>query len=223
MVVATVHWSKFQDEFLCYVVPRMKRTLLLFSVVVLGLTLAITPAFAQSEPALVHWGATEWNVWTGGGVGIGHSYPVGFYNIGVRWGKILSEQHGPGFLRGNFEYAPEIVPVFLVFDKGAHYGALLNPVVVKWNFTGGHKVVPFGEIDGGLLLTTTDVPPGDTSTINFETGLAGGVQIFRRPTRSITVSTHFLHISNASIGNHNPSYNITMQFRIGYQWWRTGR
>ena len=70
---------------------------------------------------------------------------------------------------------------------------------------------------------TVDVPPGDTSTVNFQTGLAGGVQIFRRPTRSITLSTHFLHISNASLGNRNPSYNITMQFRIGYQWWGGAR
>jgi lipid A 3-O-deacylase len=202
---------------------RMKRTLpsitTLAFILVFGFVLTV-PAFAQSDLAPTRWGSNEWEAWTGGGVGLGHSYPVGFYSIGGRWGMILSEQHGSGFLRGNFEYAADIMPVFLVFDKHATYGAVISPVNAKWNFTSNHKVVPFGEAEGGLVLTTRDIPPGNTSTINFQTGLAGGAQIFTRPTRSISISTHFLHISNASIGLHNPSYNITFRVRIGYQWWK---
>jgi lipid A 3-O-deacylase len=199
----------------------MKRKLLLIALLfffVFGL--ALTRGVAQTDCAPVHWGASEWDLWTGGGVGIGHSYPAGFYSVGLRWGKVLSKQHGQGILRGNFEYAAEVMPVFVVFDKGPTYGVSISPVNVKWNFTSNHKIVPFGEAEGGLLLNTSDVPPGNTSKINFQTGLAGGVQIFRRPTRSITLSTHFLQISNASLGTHNPSYNITMRVRIGYQWWR---
>jgi lipid A 3-O-deacylase len=199
----------------------MKSTLFCVSVLVVSFFIGGSPVFAQSDsvPAPAHVGASEWEAWTGGGVGLGHSYPVGFYSIGGRFGLVLTKQHGPGFLRGNFEYAAELMPVFLVFDKGTRYGAVISPVNFKWNFTKSRKIVPFGEAEGGLVLTTRDIPPGNTSTINFQTGLAGGVQIFRRPTRSISTSVHFLHISNASIGLHNPSYNITMRVRIGYQWW----
>ncbi len=186
-------------------------------IVLLTALLLSSLAFAQAAPS--HAGASEWDVWTGGGTGLGRSTGVGFYNLGVRWGKVLTAQHGPGLLRGNLEYAADVMPVFLVFDRGTTYGASIAPVNLKWNFTRGGKFVPFGEVEGGILFHTRDVPPGDTSTVNFQTGVGGGVQIFRRPTRSITLSTHFLHISNASLGNRNPSYNITMQFRVGYQWW----
>jgi hypothetical protein len=31
---------------------------------------------------------------------------------------------------------------------------------------------------------------------------------------------HVTHISNASIADHNPGINATMQFRVGYTWFK---
>jgi hypothetical protein len=29
-----------------------------------------------------------------------------------------------------------------------------------------------------------------------------------------------IHISNASLGDHNPGLNFTFQFSAGYSWWK---
>ena len=43
--------------------------------------------------------------------------------------------HGPGFLKGRFEYAVDAVPVFLVFQPAnTSYGAGFNPIDLKWDF-----------------------------------------------------------------------------------------
>lgn len=100
------------------------------------------------------------------------------------------------------------------------YGGGINPFVMKWNFTRGKKIVPFAGIDGGVLLTNKDMPQPDTSIINFVSGVEFGAHFFRSEKHAITLSGHVLHISNASIGNHNPGLNSTLHFRLGYTWFK---
>ena len=95
-------------------------------------------ASAQRRPEQ---GATEIQLWTAGG----HSVPggrgdTGIWNAGLRYGWVLTEPHGPGFLAGRFEYAIEAVPAYLIFQPtNTAYGAGLNPLNLKWNFaTRGH-------------------------------------------------------------------------------------
>jgi hypothetical protein len=62
--------------------------------------LAVPPAVAQDRPEE---GGHELQVWTSGG----HSVPGGtkdtsVWNLGVRYGWILTAPHGPGFLNGRF-------------------------------------------------------------------------------------------------------------------------
>ena len=176
-------------------------------------------------------GATELGFWGGGGTGVGHSDSVQYANAAFRFGKVLTGQHGPGFLRGNFEYALDIEPVYVVFQdalasglmrtrRQTVYGAAVTPLVAKWNFTSGKKIVPFAALEGTTIFTTKDIPAGDTSIVNFGTSIGGGVQVLQGDRHSLTFSGHLVHISNASLGDHNPSYNLNLQFRIGYQWWK---
>jgi len=60
----------------------------------------------------------EWQIWTGGGHGInGSQSGTGVWNLGLRYGLILTAPHGPGFLKGQLEYAFDVVPVWVIAQK----------------------------------------------------------------------------------------------------------
>ena len=199
----------------------------------LGLFLLLACAtVAQQVP--IQKGATELQIWAGGGSGLGHSDGTQVADAGFRYGLVLTDQHGPAWLRGNLEYAFDVVPLYLFFQdhnvlttpgqsvqrRQTVYGGSITPLVVKWNFTSGKRIVPFVAAEGSAIFTTQDVPAGDTSVVNFGSGIASGVQFLRGAHRAFSVSGHLMHISNASLGNHNPGINIALQLRLGYQWWR---
>jgi hypothetical protein len=56
--------------------------------------------------------------------------------------------------------------------------------------------------------------------INFTPQVGVGVNIFNRPKHSVNFAIKAIHISNASLGDHNPGLNQTIQFSAGYSWWR---
>jgi len=172
-----------------------------------------TPAIrAQAGPVE---GGHEWQVWTGGGHGIsGSQSSDGIWNVGFRYGLILTAPHGPGFLRGRLEYAVDAVPVFLVFQKtNTAYGAGLNPFAFKWMLDTKHNVAPYFEIGGGTLFTNTKAPEG-TSRVNFTSGAALGLH-FLRAKHNISAEVRYMHISNAGLASPNPGIN-TIQFRLGF-------
>jgi len=160
-------------------------------------------------------GGHEWQVWTGEGHGVsGSQSSDGVWNVGFRYGLILTAPHGPGFLRGRLEYAADAVPVFLVFQKtNTAYGAGLNPFAFKWMLDTKHSVAPYFEIGGGTLFTNTRVPEG-TSRVNFTSGAALGLH-FLRAKHNISAEVRYMHISNAGLATPNPGIN-TIQFRLGF-------
>jgi len=181
-----------------------------------------------------HNGIWETGFFGGGGVGLGESFSTQFFNFGVRAGTVLTDDHGPGVLHGNFEFAGEFMPVYEVFavDRltGANYnvyGVSLKPVILRWNFTGARRFAPYITLAGGLLFTTHDIPPdiGDhkTSWVNFTPQGAVGVNIFTKPGQALNVEVGLVHHSSASLGDFNPGYNAAFFFSFGYMWihrWR---
>ena len=168
-------------------------------------------AFAQAGP---EGASSEWQVWTGGGHGInGSTSGTGVWNLGVRYGWILTRPHGPGFLNGRFEYAVDAVPAFLIFQPAnTAYGAGVNPLNLKWDFATRGSVVPYLELDGGTLFTTQEVPRG-TSKVNFTSGAALGTH-FVGVARTWSIEARYMHISNAGLTSPNPGVN-TFQVRLG--------
>jgi hypothetical protein len=131
----------------------------------------------------------------------------------LRYGWILTRPHGPGFLKGRFEYALDAVPAFLVFQPAnTAYGAGFNPLNLKWNFATRGRVVPYLELSGGALFTNHDVPTR-TNTVNFTSSAALGAH-FLGNSRNWSVEARYLHISNAGLGDFNPGIN-TVQVRLG--------
>jgi hypothetical protein len=134
------------------------------------------------------------------------------WNVGVRYGWILTAPHGPGFLKGRFEYAVDAVPAFVVFQsRNTAYGAGINPLGLKWIFATRGDVQPYLELGGGTLFTSHEVPSG-TSTVNFTSSAAFGVHFLGK--RAWTAEVRYMHISNAGLTTPNSGIN-TVQVRIG--------
>jgi hypothetical protein len=160
------------------------------------------------------YGGHEIEVWSGGGHSVpGGTKDTGVWNLGVRYGWILTAPHGPGPLKGRFELAVDAVPAFVVFQRrNTAYGWGLNPVGFKWILATRGHVAPFMFLDGGTLFTTHNVPYG-TSTVNFTT--SGGIGTYFLGDRAWSVDVRFLHISNAGLTVPNPGVN-TVQVRLGF-------
>ena len=166
-----------------------------------------------------HW---DFGVLTSGGTGLFDRTNVQYIRAGVRVGRVMTGQLGSGLMRGTFELDSELMPVDYVLWGGYKdvYGFGFNPLIMKWNFTRGEKVIPYFLAQGGLLWTSVNVPPGDTSQINFTSGAGVGINYFFKPRRSVNWDVRATHLSNASLGNHNPGVNSSLQFSIGYNWWK---
>ncbi len=170
-----------------------------------------------------------------------------FYSLGIVAGRQSERAHGPGPLRGRGEALVELMPFWLArypaqtgyyeahgkpvypktywrLDAQNFTGASATPLLLRWNFTGEHphRLVPWVQLGGGLLWTNHKFPMGEdgTSVINFTPQLGAGVNIFRRSNRSLDFAVKAIHISNASLGDHNPGINQTLQFSAGYSWWK---
>ncbi|HUO59535.1 MAG TPA: acyloxyacyl hydrolase [Candidatus Acidoferrales bacterium] len=161
----------------------------------------------------------EKGVFLGGSTSFANTPSAQTLIAGVRLGRVLTNEHGSNFLRGTFEMAVDVIPVYEFWiDGNGQYAAAIDPFIVKWNFTSCRKMAPYIAAVGGVVFSTSDLPPHDTSTVNFTSGLELGDQIFRRDRRSLNLAVKIYHLSNASLGNRNPGINGSVQGTIGFSW-----
>lgn len=182
-----------------------------------------------------------------------------FLMAGVHAGKVLTGDHGPGVVRGSFEYAAEAFPFWQAYTPrfqrakcfaapvpgtiscsplytvgGTFSSVTITPIILRWNFAGTRRITPWAQAAGGLLWTNhkfpafgspvlnlgNDGPNTDASVWNFTPQGGIGLHYFVSPTRSIDVGANAVHISSASLGDKNPGVNASVQFSIGYTWWK---
>jgi len=135
-------------------------------------------------------------------------------DLGGRYGWVLTKLRGPDALRGQFEYAVDVVPLFAVAQKnGTSYGFSFDAFSLNWNFQPRGHLVPYADVSGGGLITNHRVPPGST-TFNFTAEVAAGVH-YLRGRNSWSVALGAFHISNADRVEPNPGFN-SIQIRIGF-------
>jgi hypothetical protein len=158
--------------------------------------------------------------WAGGGFSVpGGTKDTHTINAGIRLGKVLTGDHGGSFVRGNFEWSADLMPLYYIWQPASAqnaYGAAFNPVNLKWNFASSAKAVPYLELGGGVLFTNHAVPL-NTSHVNFLTHAALGFQFFNNERRAFTAAVRYEHISNAGLTTPNPGVN-TVQFTLGLNW-----
>jgi hypothetical protein len=175
--------------------------------------LAAGRSFAQDEPGPEE-GSREVQVWAGGG----HSVPggtsrTGIFDVGLRYGWVITGSHLPGLLRGRFEYAVDAEPAYLIFQPAnTAYGVGFNPLGLKWNFERRGRLSPYFELSGGTLFSDHNVPT-NTNTVNFTSAAALGTHVLGAK-YNWSVELRYLHISNAGLASLNPGIN-TVQVRVG--------
>ena len=117
---------------------------------------------------------------------------------------------------------------------GTYTGASVTPIMLRWNFTGTRRMSFWAQGAGGLVWTNhkypafgspvlnlgNDGPNTDASVWNFTPQGGVGLHYFIRPRRSIDFSANAVHISSSSLGDKNPGVNATIQFSLGYTWWK---
>lgn len=171
-----------------------------------------SPARAQSGPVV---DGNELEVWTGGGkVLSGPLASVHAWNVGARYGWVLTDVIGTNWLRGRLEYVVDAIPVFAVVQPdGTAIGGGFDPTVLKWDFAAHERIVPYFELGGGIVFLNRDMPYAGASSVNFVPSGAIGLH-FLRHKFYYSAEIRYLHASNANLANHNPGIN-TFQLRIG--------
>jgi len=166
-----------------------------------------------------HW---DFGVQASGGNGLFDRTNVHFARGGFVVGRVMTGELGSSWARGTFELDAEILPADFALWGGykSVYTLGVNPLVMKWNFTRSKRVIPYFLAQGGMLWSTDYIPPGNTSKINFTEGPGIGLQYFLKPRRSVNCELRATHLSNASLGKHNPGVNSSLQVSVGYNWWK---
>lgn len=139
---------------------------------------------------------------------------------GVFVGRVLTNEIGTGWRRGQFEYGFDLIPVFRQLRPQGIYGGGIEPVILRWNSslrTG--RVSPFIELAGGAIRTNTNLPVGNTSNFNFTARGGGGFRIFTKRRQWAEIGCRWSHISNANLGVDNPEFN-GIQVSLGYHWFK---
>ena len=185
----------------------------------------------------------------GNGIG-GDRSGYWFLALGGQAGKVLTPPVHASFLSGQFEYGVNVMPFWRAYTPAPHEqtfvfqgqtytapvgggtftGVSITPVIFRWNFlTPTRHVQPWFQAAGGLIYTTHKFPPdvlnppgtpGGTSVWNFSPQGGFGVHYFTRSRRSIDLGVNALHISSASLGDHNPGVNALWQIQLGYTFWK---
>jgi len=171
-----------------------------------------TPAPAAEERDLdmvLVSGASEWSAGMGIGLGVGHPSTYAFQSLS--WGRVLTGPAGPDLVRGRFEWAVEIVPIFGQFDPERSWGVGIAPLIWRWNFERQGPVAPFAEVGGGGLWTSAPLPAGTVSG-NFTVHVTLGVRKLTSARRGLVMAYRYDHISNGNRADRNPGVNAHVAY-----------
>ena len=150
-----------------------------------GVTSAQTPVASMhaNSPIAELASATPWEygALVQGGNGLQNRTDFRFLMVGGHLGKVLTPQLGRGVLRGNFEYAVEVFPLWQSYTPkfqrincaaatldpactspytvgGTYTGASITPIMLRWNFTHGKRFMPWIQAAGGVVWTNHKYP-----------------------------------------------------------------
>lgn len=169
---------------------------------------------ATAPPALdasdaVALGATEWMATIGNAWGVVVFHSAGGHNYMMQtlsWGRVLSGPKFSGKIRGRFEWAFEVTPVYAQYHPDKVYGFGVSPLVWRWNFEPRGRYAPFAQLAGGALWTSQPVPER-TTTANFTANAGAGVRILFKSQQALVLMYRFDHISNGNRLTRNPGVN----------------
>jgi hypothetical protein len=173
-----------------------------------------------------------------------------FYTVTFEAGRLLTASHGPGILKGKGEAVVEVTPFWLThsprqniiihsdspFFNGLtatapgynQHGLSFTPLLFRWNFTNhdSSRHIPWLQAGAGVLWTNGRFPQGDgvagtnTSIFNFTPQVGVGENLFVRKNQSLNIGMHVIRYNNLGLGEINPGVPYTLNFSLGYSWWK---
>jgi lipid A 3-O-deacylase len=153
-----------------------------------------------------------------GGNGLEQRTNFQFLMVGVHLGRILTTDFGTGALKGNFEYAVEVFPLWQSYTPkfqrlncagttsdpacsqpytvgGTFTGASIVPIILRYNFTHGKRFMPWIQAAGGVVWTNHKYPAvGDLNpTDPTQTGPAADTSVWNFTPQGGIGAHYFLH------------------------------
>jgi len=180
---------------------------------------------------------------------VGHGVIRGNFELGVEVFP-LWQSYTPTFSRQNCVYitnpifpAVQQASCSAPFKVGGTFtGVSITPDILRWNFAGTRRLSPWIQGAGGFVWTNHKYPAfggppistggitnstfgdngvnADTSVWNFTPQFGVGAHYFVSANRSLDIGANAIHISSASLGDKNPGVNASVQFTVGYSWWK---
>jgi hypothetical protein len=184
---------------------------------------ACTATAQQYTPPTAQKGTWDLNLWATGATGEENTNSfteARIWTAGAFLGRVLTGEVGHGWRRGSLEYGFDVIPLFVTAKSQNVKGGGFEPVVLRWNSS--HHIgpaLPYIEMAGGAIFTPTNIPPGNTSKVNFTARGGGGIHLFTRKRQSLDIGCAWSHLSNANLGIQNPEFN-GIRISLGYHWFR---
>lgn len=181
------------------------------------------PIDAKCQEASIPGQNWDIGIWTAIATGEEHTNSFTesqIWSAGLFVGRIVKHEVGTGMLRGNLQYGLSVAPLFLQLRPQHLYGIALEPMIFRWN--SAHRLgraVPYIELAGGGVRTSSNLPAGDTSHFNFTAKGGGGIYLPTTSSQALDLGLRWSHISNANLGRQNPEFN-GIELRLGYHWFK---
>ncbi len=184
--------------------------------VLLMASMALGPAGAGAEERF-HSGSTELTV--GGGYSFSHTTVGGSdvesvdgFQFLPHFGYFLTDEHGPGWLRGNFELLAEPTLVHLT-SKSESATAVGLSALGRWLFATDWIVRPYLEAGLGVLGGQLDFRQTNCD-VNYVIEGGPGVVVFLSERAAVTAGYRFQHVSNGGACDKNLGLNSSL-FVVG--------
>ena len=189
------------------------------------------PANDSPAPAVLATRPWEFGPFFQGGVGVSDRSDFSFASAGFRLGKVITDQHLPGILRGQFEYAGELMPYWQAFTPAPHLqetpyefegqtgtallpynggtfsGVSITPIILRWDLKPAKKFAPFLQGAGGLVWTNHKFPPD----IIVQHGEPGGTSVWNF-TPQFGVGFHYFIKPRRSIDFSALTFNASKRY-----------
>ncbi len=167
-------------------------------------------------PGELQKGDRQWGLVAG--VGIAHQIWGGvadqqFLALGGRYGRIVTNPKGRGFLKGNMELAVEVYPVYLMFQGPTTYGFSFT-LLFRHYIAPRSRVKPFLSLGLGAVFSIDPIP-AESSHVNFTTQAGLGIMWFGTPRLAYLLEYRIHHVSNSVLAEVNPGINSSyIQFGV---------
>ncbi len=126
-------------------------------------------------------------------------------------GYVLTDEHGPGWARGNFELLAEPTLIYLEDGDSATVGGLA--ALGRWVFAGWAAARPYVEVGVGVVGGEVNLRQ-TTCDVNFLIEGGAGMLFFVSSNTAVTVGYRFHHMSNDQRCSQDLGLNSSL-FTVG--------